>query len=193
MGKLVNEFKEFVMRGNVLDVIMPAVGWLIGTVSGQSFINAETGQPDFTKATEALNVGPIGFGNFIAAVINFLIMAIIIFAIVKAFNKLMTIPKKKKEEPEAAYYKEVSFLHKRNRHSCNTLPALYGSYRACCRGSRRGKSLIPTHSVKSSAVNFGRAGAVFGSLLRGSYSYFLQVSSLTVPYAQSDLPPVFFS
>lgn len=123
MGKLVNEFKEFVMRGNVLDlavgviiggafnsivtslcndVIMPAVGWLVGTVSGQNFVNPETGQPDFAKATEALNVGPIGFGNFIAAIINFLIMAIIIFAIVKAFNKLMTIPKKKKEEPEAA-------------------------------------------------------------------------------------------
>ena len=122
MGKLVTEFKEFVMRGNVLDlavgviiggafnsivtslcneVIMPAVGWIVGTVSGQSFVDAD-GKPDFTKATEALNVGPISFGNFVAAIINFLIMAIIIFAIVKAFNKLMTLPKKKKDEPEAA-------------------------------------------------------------------------------------------
>lgn len=122
MGKLVTEFKEFVMRGNVLDlavgviiggafnsivtslcndVIMPGIGWVIAAVSGQEFVNAD-GQPDFTKATEALNVGPIGFGNFAAAIINFLIMAIIIFAIVKAFNKLMSIPKKKTEEEPAA-------------------------------------------------------------------------------------------
>jgi len=130
MGKLVTEFKEFVMRGNVLDlavgviiggafnsivtslcndVIMPAVGWLIGAVSGQSFVNPETNQPDFSKATEALNVGPIGFGSFIAAVINFLIMAIIIFAIVKSFNKLMTLPKKKTEEPAAPTTKKCPF------------------------------------------------------------------------------------
>ena len=130
MGKLVSEFKEFVMRGNVLDlavgviiggafnsivtslcndVIMPAVGWLIGAVSGQSFVNPETNQPDFSKATEALNVGPIGFGSFIAAVINFLIMAIIIFAIVKSFNKLMTLPKKKTEEPAAPTTKKCPF------------------------------------------------------------------------------------
>ena len=130
MGKLVSEFKEFVMRGNVLDlavgviiggafnsivtslcndVIMPAIGWLIGAVSGQSFVNPETNQPDFSKATEALNVGPIGFGSFIAAVINFLIMAIIIFAIVKSFNKLMTLPKKKTEEPAAPTTKKCPF------------------------------------------------------------------------------------
>ena len=130
MGKLVTEFKEFVMRGNVLDlavgviiggafnsivtslcndVIMPAIGWLIGAVSGQSFVNPETNQPDFSKATEALNVGPIGFGSFIAAVINFLIMAIIIFAIVKSFNKLMTLPKKKTEEPAAPTTKKCPF------------------------------------------------------------------------------------
>ena len=130
MGKLVSEFKEFVMRGNVLDlavgviiggafnsivtslcndVIMPAIGWLIGAVSGQSFVNPETNQPDFSKATEALNVGPIGFGSFIAAVINFLIMAIIIFAIVKSINKLMTLPKKKTEEPAAPTTKKCPF------------------------------------------------------------------------------------
>lgn len=117
MGKLMKEFKEFVMRGNVMDlavgviiggafgsivtslcndVILPGVGWLIGTVSGQNFTN-EAGQPDFSKATEALNVGPIAFGNFVAAIINFLIMAIIIFAMVKAVNRVMNLAKK----PEA--------------------------------------------------------------------------------------------
>ena len=123
MSKFMTEFKEFVMRGNVLDlavgviiggafntivpslcndVIMPGIGWIVSAVSGQSFVNAETGQPDFSKATEALNVGPIGFGKFAAAIINFLLMALIIFILVKSINKLMAIPKKKKEEEPAA-------------------------------------------------------------------------------------------
>lgn len=120
MGKLVKEFKEFVMRGNVMDlavgviigaafgsivtslcndVIMPGVSWIIAAVSGKDFTNPETGQLDFSKMTEALNVGPIALGNFAAAIINFLIMAIIIFAMVKAVNKLMDVTKK--PEPKA--------------------------------------------------------------------------------------------
>ena len=120
MRKLMTEFKEFVMRGNVMDlavgviiggafgsivtslcndVIMPGISWIIATVSGQDFTNPETGQLDFSKATQVLNVGPISIGNFAAAIINFLIMAIIIFAMVKAVNKLTSIAKK--PEPEA--------------------------------------------------------------------------------------------
>ena len=117
MGKLVQEFKEFVMRGNVLDlavgviiggafntivtslcndVIMPGIAWLVVTVSGQDLTT--DGKVDFSKAMQSLNVGPINLGNFAAAIINFLIMAIIIFIFVKAINKLMTIGKKPVEE-----------------------------------------------------------------------------------------------
>ncbi len=121
MGKLMSEFKEFVMRGNVMDlavgviigaafgdivtslcndVILPGVSWIIGVATGTDFTNPDTGKLDFSKATEALNVGPIAFGKFAAAIINFLIMAIIIFAMVKAVNRLTSIAKK--PEPEAA-------------------------------------------------------------------------------------------
>ena len=114
-----SEFKEFVMRGNVMDlavgviigaafgdivnslcndVILPAVSWLIGVATGMDFTNPETGKLDFSKATEAMNVGPIAFGKFAAAIINFLIMAIIIFAMVKAVNKLTSLAKKPVEE-----------------------------------------------------------------------------------------------
>jgi len=120
---LIAEFKEFISRGNVMDlavgviiggafnaivtslsndVIMPAIQLLIGTVSGSKFVNPETGEPDFEMMTKALNVGTIKFGAFIAAIINFLIMAIIIFMIVKAVNKLTDITKKKAEEEEVA-------------------------------------------------------------------------------------------
>lgn len=132
MGKLISEFKEFVMRGNVMDlavgviiggafgsivtslcddVIMPGISWLIATVTGMDFKNPETGQLDFTKVTQTLNVGPIDFGKFAAAIINFLIMAIIIFAMVKAVNKLMTIPKvlKKDQEEEEPTTKNCPF------------------------------------------------------------------------------------
>lgn len=115
MGKFMKEFKEFVMRGNVMDlavgviiggafntivsslcndVIMPGIAWIVTLISGQDFTNPETGQVDFSKATQSLNVGPINFGNFIAAIINFLLMALIIFIFVKAVNKLMSLGKK---------------------------------------------------------------------------------------------------
>ena len=118
---LMTEFKEFVSRGNVMDlavgviiggafgsivtslcddVIMPAIYWIIGLASGNKFINPETNEIDFEMMTKALNVGTIKFGSFIAAIINFLIMALIIFLMVKGINKLMTI--KKKEEKEEA-------------------------------------------------------------------------------------------
>ncbi len=127
MGKLINEFKEFVMRGNVMDlavgviiggafssivtslcddVIMPSVQFLIGSIAGLSGSDAD----DIDKMTAMLNIGPIKFGAFTSAIINFLIMAIIIFAIVKAVNKLMTIPKIiKPGEEETPTTKECPF------------------------------------------------------------------------------------
>ncbi|MBQ1390078.1 MAG: large conductance mechanosensitive channel protein MscL [Clostridia bacterium] len=128
---LIAEFKEFIARGNVMDlavgviiggafngivsslcddVIMPAIQLLVGTVAGDKYVNPETGAPDFEMMTKALNVGTIKFGSFLSAIINFLIMAIIIFAIVKAFNKMMEIGKKPAEEPaEEPVIKECPF------------------------------------------------------------------------------------
>lgn len=107
------EFKEFISRGNVMDL---AVGVIIGgafqsIVSSlcddvimpaiQLIISKAAGVDDINEMTKVLNVGPILFGQFIAAIINFLIMAIIIFCIVKAFNKMMELGKKKEEEKPA--------------------------------------------------------------------------------------------
>ena len=124
---LIAEFKEFIARGNVMDlavgviiggafngivsslcddVIMPAIQLLIGTVAGDKYINPETNQPDFEMMTKALNVGTIKFGAFISAIINFLIMAIIIFMIVKAFNKMMELGKKATKGDEEAAAEE---------------------------------------------------------------------------------------
>ena len=99
MGNLVKEFKEFAMKGNVMDM---AIGVIVGGAFGAivssvvedlitPIIGAIFGQPDFSS----IKLGPVQLGNFINAVVNFLIIAICLFAVVKALNKL------KKPAPEA--------------------------------------------------------------------------------------------
>ena len=112
MKKFMAEFKEFISRGNVMDL---AVGVIIGGAFGaivtslcndiitpviQLIISKALGVESIDEMTKVLNVGPIAFGNFISAVINFLIMALIIFLLVKAVNKVMSLGKKKEAEPE---------------------------------------------------------------------------------------------
>lgn len=98
MKKFLKEFKEFALRGNVMDM---AVGIIIGgafsgivTSLTDNFINpvlnAVTGQAVYTK-TDVL-----GFVSaFVSSVINFIIMAFILFCLIKGVNKLMSIGKKK--------------------------------------------------------------------------------------------------
>ena len=99
MGKLLKEFKEFALKGNVVDL---AIGVVIGGAFSAivtsvvediitPIIGAIFGQPDFS----AIKPGGIPIGNFINAVVNFLIVAICLFAVVKAINKM------KKPAPEA--------------------------------------------------------------------------------------------
>lgn len=97
----VAEFKEFIMRGNVLDMA-------VGVVVGSAFTAIVTsivenlltpiialiiGSTDFS----GIVVGPFGVGAVINAIITFLITAFVVFWIVKAVNRLT--PKKKEEEP----------------------------------------------------------------------------------------------
>ena len=92
MGKMLNEFKEFAMKGNVVDL---AVGVVIGGAFGaivtsvvEDLLTPIIGmifkQPDFSS----IKLGSIMVGNFINAVINFIIIALCMFAVVKAMNKL---------------------------------------------------------------------------------------------------------
>ncbi len=92
MGKMLKEFKDFAMKGNVVDM---AIGVVIGGAFGAivtsvvedlitPLIGAIFGQPDFS----GIMVGPVALGNFINAVVNFLIIALCLFAVVKAINKM---------------------------------------------------------------------------------------------------------
>ncbi len=118
MKKFFKEFKDFAVKGNMMDL---AVGMIIGTAfTGivkslvddmfMPLISIFTGKLDFTNWFVALDgneyatlelakeagAATINYGNFISGLINFIIMALVVFMIVKALNKL------KKEEPKAA-------------------------------------------------------------------------------------------
>ena len=105
----VKEFKEFAMRGNVMDM---AVGVIIGGAFGKIVsslvddvlmpaIGMLTGNVDFTglalKIGEGENAAVLKYGMFLQNVIDFLIIAFCIFLMIKAMNKLTP---KKEEEPE---------------------------------------------------------------------------------------------
>lgn len=106
MKKFFKEFKEFIMRGNVLDlsvaVIIGAAFQSIVTALTDNIISPIIGI--FTKMNfdQLVLTIPntdvvIKYGAFITAVINFLIMAFVIFILVKAINKVLSIGKKKEE------------------------------------------------------------------------------------------------
>lgn len=113
MKKFLEEFKKFALKGNVMDL---AIGVIIGgafqaIVSALTadfitpLIAAITGKTDenggvVIGGTFTINGATFNYGDFISAIVNFLIMAFILFLLVKGVNKLMTIGKKK-EEPAA--------------------------------------------------------------------------------------------
>lgn len=109
MKKFLEEFKSFALRGNVLDL---AVGVIIGGAF-QSIVSSLTndiispilgiaGSTDFSSFTLTIHGSEIRYGAFITAVINFLIMAFIIFCLLKAINKLTSIGKKEEPKKEEA-------------------------------------------------------------------------------------------
>ena len=109
MKKVFAEFKEFISKGNVIDM---AVGVIIGGAFSAivtsltddiiSPILGIFGDIDFSDLVAKVGNVEIRYGSFLTAFINFLIMAIIIFLLVKGINKMMTIGKKKEEEEAAA-------------------------------------------------------------------------------------------
>lgn len=109
MKSFMNEFRDFINRGNVLDM---AVGIIIGgaftaivTSLSDDIISPILGLfggLDFKAYVLTLGSVEIAYGKFITAVINFLIMALIVFCIVKAMNRATSKLKKEEEIEEAA-------------------------------------------------------------------------------------------
>jgi large conductance mechanosensitive channel len=108
---MLSEFKKFIMRGNVLDlaigviigasfgkivsslvndVLMPLIGLILGKVDFSGlFINLRPSTPvDTLAAAKAAKVPVLAYGVFLNTIIEFLIIAFVIFLIVKSVNKL---------------------------------------------------------------------------------------------------------
>ncbi len=104
MKKFMEEFKQFIARGNVMDM---AVGVIIGgafSTITTSLINDVimpllgifTGSISFSTLTLTINGAVIAYGNFIQAVLNFLVMAFVVFCMIKTLNRFH---RKKEETP----------------------------------------------------------------------------------------------
>ena len=101
----ISEFKAFVLRGNVMDM---AIGVIIGSAFAsivsaltEDFINPLINGIGGTEVNGRIAIYGgqyLNWGHFITAVINFLIMAFVLFLMLKAVNKLMSIGKKEEEE-----------------------------------------------------------------------------------------------
>ena len=121
MKKFFEEFKTFITKGNVLDmavgvivggafgaitsslvgnVITPLLAWLVKAPNPDA-LNITLRAADEAAGTEAV---VLGLGTFVGAIINFLVIALVLFSVIKAFNKARELAeaKLKKEEEEAA-------------------------------------------------------------------------------------------
>lgn len=107
---MMDEFKEFALKGNVMDlavgviiggafgkivdslvgdIIMPVVGKIIGNVDFSNMYIALSGQEAGLALAEAKKAGSVlAYGNFISILINFLILAFVIFQLVKMMNRM---------------------------------------------------------------------------------------------------------
>ena len=103
--KFFSEFKEFILRGNVMDL---AVGVIIGAAFKDivdaltdDFINPlinSIGGAEFGGRLQIFNTNQyINYGHFITAVINFIIMALILFILLRLVNRLINLGKKPKK------------------------------------------------------------------------------------------------
>lgn len=116
------EFKEFALKGNVMDMavgviiggafggivgaltddfINPLINSIGGTQIGGSFVLPWSKLADSTDP-EVLATISIKYGHFVTQIINFLILALVLFILIKGMNKLTTLGKKKEEEAPAA-------------------------------------------------------------------------------------------
>ena len=120
MKKFFAEFKEFAMKGSVVDlavgviiggafqaivnslvndVIMPLISLLTGGIDFANwFVSLDGSKYETLAAAQEAGASVLAYGNFISAIINFIIMAFVIFLVVKLLNKAKDLKKKPEEE-----------------------------------------------------------------------------------------------
>ena len=121
--KLLKEFKEFISRGNVVDmavgviiatafgkittslindVFMPFISWIFGA-RDMTALNLVVRPEIVNEAGEVVQAGiTLGFGTFVATIIDFILIAFVVFMVVKLMNAAKAKLEKQKEEEPAA-------------------------------------------------------------------------------------------
>ena len=138
---MLKEFKEFITRGNVLDlavaiiigaafgriisslvegIILPPIGMLLGNVDFSNlFIDLSGNRPVSLADAQLRGLPVIAYGSFFSEVVTFLIIAFVVFLIIKAVNKV------KREEPAAVITKDCPYC-------LSAIPTAATRCAACC-------------------------------------------------------------
>jgi large conductance mechanosensitive channel len=109
MKSIINEFKDFINRGNVIDlavavVIGAAFGAVITSFTNDIFggiLGAIGGQPSVGDLSFTIGQGEIRWGAFLDAIINFLIVAFALFLVIKGINAAQNLAKRNATEEQA--------------------------------------------------------------------------------------------
>jgi large conductance mechanosensitive channel len=122
---MLKEFKEFIARGNVVDlavavvigaafgrivnslvsdIVMPPIGLLTGGIDFASLFVALRGNPATLEEAKAANLPTINYGQFIQVAIEFLIIAFVVFLIIKAINRMKRRPEELPPTVKACAY-----------------------------------------------------------------------------------------
>jgi large conductance mechanosensitive channel len=122
MKKLLKEFKQFALKGNMIDlavgmiigaafnkivsslvndIIMPLLGIFTGRIDfSQLFVALDGNKYETLAEAEEAGAACIRYGAFISGIIDFVIMAFVVFIIVKEINKVRTLTRKKETDAE---------------------------------------------------------------------------------------------
>lgn len=145
------EFKKFITRGNVLDmavgviiggaftaivnglsnfILRPIINWIIALIVGESTLESAVtflGEPAYLAdgTIDLANSIYIDWGSFISAIINFLLIAFVLFMIVRAMNRVAKAKEDAFGEDAKSVKKEVKKIRKENGCSWNDALAIY--------------------------------------------------------------------
>jgi large conductance mechanosensitive channel len=118
MSSFAKEFKDFISRGNVVDLAVAVVIGAAFTLVVNSFVNdvllqivaAIVGKPDFNDLTLGLGDATIRWGAFVTTLLNFVIVGFAVFLVVKGINAMQGLRKRPEEEVVEAELTEIELL-----------------------------------------------------------------------------------
>jgi large conductance mechanosensitive channel len=110
---MLTEFKKFALRGNLVELAVAIILGLAFNAVVQSLVDdvlmnliaAAVGEPDFSALTFKVGDAVIRYGDFITAVVNFILVAFALFLVVKAINRMMGSPKEPPKMAECPFCK----------------------------------------------------------------------------------------